>query len=100
MWLPLVPSSCGHAFDWGVCANPASPRLGLLTFEHQGCPQFEEEDSEHSPPEVEPELEKSEPSLARVDPKQLCKVRVVDEALLALVRFLQDQRFYVLSLKP
>jgi hypothetical protein len=27
--------------DWGVCANPASPRVGLLTFEHQGCPQFE-----------------------------------------------------------
>jgi len=27
--------------DWGICANPASPRVGLLTFEHQGCPQFE-----------------------------------------------------------
>lgn len=26
--------------DWGVCANPKSPRAGLLTFEHQtglGC---------------------------------------------------------------
>jgi len=22
--------------DWGVCGNPASPRAGLLTFEHQG----------------------------------------------------------------
>ena len=21
--------------DWGVCANPKSPRAGLLTFEHQ-----------------------------------------------------------------
>lgn len=28
--------------DWGVCANPASHRAGLLTFEHQGCQQFEQ----------------------------------------------------------
>jgi hypothetical protein len=34
---PLV----AHPFDWGVCTNPASPRVALLTFEHQGCPQFE-----------------------------------------------------------
>lgn len=27
--------------DWGVCANPESPRAGLLTFEHMGCPQYE-----------------------------------------------------------
>lgn len=27
--------------DWGVCMNQRSPRAGLLTFEHQGCPQFE-----------------------------------------------------------
>ena len=27
--------------DWGVCANPASARAGLLTFEHQGCTEFE-----------------------------------------------------------
>ena len=29
--------------DWGVCANPDSPRRGLLTFEHQagdGCWQI------------------------------------------------------------
>lgn len=31
--------------DWGVCANPRSPRCGLLTFEHQGC-QFFEYDAE------------------------------------------------------
>jgi hypothetical protein len=36
-FLPLV----AMPLDWGVCANPASPRVGLLTFEHQGCPQFE-----------------------------------------------------------
>jgi|ERR1022692_1997445 hypothetical protein len=29
--------------DWGVCANQQSPRAGLLTFEHQGCLQFEED---------------------------------------------------------
>ena len=27
--------------DWGVCTNRASHRRGLLTFEHQGCPQFQ-----------------------------------------------------------
>lgn len=32
--------------DWGVCANPDSPRAGLLTFEHQGCPAFEGEEFE------------------------------------------------------
>jgi hypothetical protein len=31
------------SLDWGVCGNPASHRAGLLTFEHQGCPQFEQE---------------------------------------------------------
>ena len=28
-------------YDWGVCANPKSPRAGLLTFEHMGCKEFE-----------------------------------------------------------
>ena len=27
--------------DWGVCSNPTSPRSALLTFEHQGCSEFE-----------------------------------------------------------
>ncbi len=27
--------------DWGVCANPGSPRAGLLTFREQGCWQHE-----------------------------------------------------------
>jgi len=31
------------SLDWGVCGNPRSHRAGLLTFEHQGCPQFERE---------------------------------------------------------
>jgi hypothetical protein len=28
--------------DWGVCCNPASPRAGLVTLEHQGCGEFEQ----------------------------------------------------------
>ena len=28
-------------FDWGVCCSPISHRRGLLTFEHQGCREFE-----------------------------------------------------------
>jgi hypothetical protein len=40
-WLEEEPA------DWLVCTNPASHRCGLLTFEHQGCPEFEaEEDDE------------------------------------------------------
>ena len=27
--------------DWCVCTNPKSHRVGLLTFEHQGCQAFE-----------------------------------------------------------
>jgi hypothetical protein len=52
-FLPLV----AMPLDWGVCANPASPRVALLTFEHQGCPQFEydareeEVNTESTPPE-------------------------------------------------
>jgi hypothetical protein len=29
--------------DWGTCANPLSPRAGLLTFWEQGCGKFEPE---------------------------------------------------------
>lgn len=29
--------------DWGVCTEPRSPRAGLLTYEHMGCPYFEQE---------------------------------------------------------
>lgn len=62
-WYP--DCSCGCKFfkkvdgpegaDWGVCWNPASPRKGLLTFEHQGCPAFEYDEEE------ERELEKFGP---------------------------------------
>ena len=48
--------SCGCKFyhvlegelgmDWGTCTNPQSHRKGLLTFEHQGCPEFEPEENQ------------------------------------------------------
>ncbi len=31
----------GPDMDWGVCTNAKSHRAGLLTFEHQGCGEFE-----------------------------------------------------------
>jgi hypothetical protein len=34
-WYHVLAGRLGQ--DWGVCANPRSPRSGLLTFEHQGC---------------------------------------------------------------
>lgn len=37
----FLPLEGQLGMDWGVCANPASPRAGLLTFEHQGCKAFE-----------------------------------------------------------
>jgi hypothetical protein len=38
-WFHILAGERGR--DWGVCANPTSPRAGLLTFEHQGCPKYE-----------------------------------------------------------
>jgi hypothetical protein len=38
-WFHKVAGMRG--LDWGVCANPKSPRAGLLTFEHMGCPRYE-----------------------------------------------------------
>ena len=38
-FVPLAPPSLSK--DWGCCLNKKSPRAGLLTFEHQGCREFE-----------------------------------------------------------
>ncbi len=35
-----------RGMDWGVCTEPRSPRAGLLTFEHMGCPFFENRESD------------------------------------------------------
>jgi hypothetical protein len=48
-WGPDCSCGCLHFLelewslgaDWGICSNPKSPRAGLLTFEHQGCREFE-----------------------------------------------------------
>jgi len=38
-WFRVLAGRRGQ--DWGVCANQQSPRAGLLTFEHQGCLEYE-----------------------------------------------------------
>jgi len=40
----FIPLEEDLQHDWGVCHNPGSPRSGLLTFEHQGCREFEADD--------------------------------------------------------
>lgn len=48
---PDCSSGCSFAhwlagplgMDWCVCTNPKSHRVGLLTFEHQGCQAFEQQ---------------------------------------------------------
>lgn len=58
-WAPDCSCGCLHfrtldglaGGDWGVCSNPKSPRAGLLTFEHAGCPQYEDE-PEADPPKL------------------------------------------------
>jgi hypothetical protein len=40
----FLPLEGKLGMDWGVCANTRSPRAGMLTFEHQGCLEFESDD--------------------------------------------------------
>ena len=40
----FIPLAGELGYDWGICSNAKSPRAGPLTFEHQGCPQFESEE--------------------------------------------------------
>jgi hypothetical protein len=41
-----MPLEGQNGYDWGVCTNPASHRVGLLTFEHQGCAAWEPEEDD------------------------------------------------------
>lgn len=49
-WGPDCSCGCLHFrsledhSDWGVCSNTQSPRAGLLTFERQGCREFEDDE--------------------------------------------------------
>jgi hypothetical protein len=45
----FIPLEGELRLDWGICYNPGSPRSGLLTFEHQGCPEFEDEEKTPEP---------------------------------------------------
>jgi hypothetical protein len=40
-WFHVLEGTRGA--DWGVCFNPRSENVGLLTFEHFGCDHFEPE---------------------------------------------------------
>lgn len=69
--------------DWGVCANPQSPRAGLLTFEHQGCPQFESEtEPQAAAPTPPPKYQAATPEA----PLRILKIDF-EELLLALEGF-------------
>ena len=46
--IDFLPLEGKLGYDWGACVNPTSPRVGLLTFEHQGCRQFEDDEERHS----------------------------------------------------
>lgn len=61
----FIPLEHGLQYDWGVCHNPRSPRAGLLTFEHQGCAEFEDEDEDRAPHLGEPEPRGAEPRRPR-----------------------------------
>ncbi len=60
-------------WDWGVCINQKSPRVGKLTFEHQGCQFFDqkEEDFLHLTEDDEPE--ERHPSCNKINiPPDVC----------------------------
>jgi hypothetical protein len=56
----FIPLAEELRYDWGVCRNPKSPRCGLLTFEHQGCREFEAEADRE--PNTEPPEHQSQPT--------------------------------------
>lgn len=48
IWAAWLSGELG--FDWCVCTNPNSPRVGLLTFEHQAgkdCFELEASTNDH-----------------------------------------------------
>jgi hypothetical protein len=81
--------SCGCAWyhtligqaqaDWGICANPASPRAGLLTFEHQGCELFENEPS-HDSVDDNDEISEASPKPNKTSPQTQSARRIKAES--------------------
>lgn len=64
-WFAALAGTLGS--DWGVCANPESPRVGLLTFEHQGCLKFEDD------PEVDERIDR----MRAANPNRLTREQLV-----------------------
>jgi hypothetical protein len=67
----FVQLAGGLGNDWGICINPKSPRAGLLTFEHQGCPEFQSYSTVKPAPEdplaAESQEERSPAKKVKVD---------------------------------
>ena len=68
----FIPLAGELGNDWGICANAKSPRAGLLTFEHQGCPQFEYEDE----PQISEQVERHLPASISPSPQMAGKIKV------------------------
>ena len=60
--------------DWGVCANRKSPRAGLLTFEHMGCKEFEEQGE--SDPESETSISEIKTATIETPAAPLKKLKI------------------------
>jgi len=68
--------------DWGVCANPKSPRAGLLTFEHQGCPEFEADtEAEDGAAEEEMAPAEEDDEEVAVEAAPLRKLKIIEYEL-------------------
>lgn len=88
-WGPDCSCGCRHFIpltgslgnDWGICANPASPRCALLTFEHQGCPQFEsEEETEDASAEGEAQRSAEPPAQSAHEPSSAARKKGEDQS--------------------
>jgi hypothetical protein len=110
----VLAGPLGH--DWGVCMNKRSPRAGLLTFEHQGCPEFDQNVGEESeelpsprrlPPLAEHATIKQGPNDESLWPTDLVELSkqsayftiILEEDLRSLEAGLEDAGFKVIPAK-
>ncbi len=108
-WGPDCSCGCRHFIpledelgaDWGICANPASPRCALLTFEHQGCHQFESEDEPEDTTTDGDAQAFAESGTPLLDPASGARRKVqidLEEFIMALEGFPSGELRYVLDL--
>jgi len=71
----FVPLERGLRYDWGVCHNPRSPRCGLLTFEHQGCREFEQTPASEEPAMLDGPDERQAPASRDEERKLLANLK-------------------------